>query len=293
MTTNAPSTTTQGNAQSRPSHHSRPGCPGLVEMAAKYRSSGWQRDLEHVLKVYYKHTIQTPFREGEWARARECFFNHLTPRKAEAVAIKEDSPLDYMPYITEEFQKATGLRLNGLLEFTLWIKRGSYFHGLLVERGQVQQCPHLIGAPLPRWPQPKPSNSREESYRQAEGPVVGPSGPSIGMAATPPQETPAEEHPMSEAPVAGPSCPDTPAPMEKGGAGDGQTWAEQVETSAEAKFQWARPPKCPVPNQGDGRLGQDFPFPSRMRRGGSPPLRGFTSMWGSSRPLGMMWLVEP
>ena len=105
--------------------------------------------------------------------------------------------------------------------------------------------PHLIGAPLPRWPQPKPSESWEELYRWAEGPVVGPSGPSIGMATAPPQETPAKEPPMSEAPVAGPSCPNTPALMETGGVGDGQTWAEQVETSAEAKFQWARPPKCP------------------------------------------------
>ena len=41
MTTNAPSTTTQGNSQSQPGHHSQPGCPGLAEMAAKYRSSGW------------------------------------------------------------------------------------------------------------------------------------------------------------------------------------------------------------------------------------------------------------
>ena len=122
MTTNTPSTTTQGNPQSQPGHRSQPGRPGLVEMAAKYRSSGWQRDLEHVLKVYYKHSIQTPFREGEWARVRECFFDHITPRKAEAVAIKENSPLDYMPYIAEEFQKATGLCLNGLPEFTLWIK---------------------------------------------------------------------------------------------------------------------------------------------------------------------------
>ena len=121
MTTNAPSTTTQGDAQFQPSHRSRPRRPDLVQMAAKYHSSGWQRDLEHVLKVYYKHTVQTPFREGEWARARERFFNHLTPRKAEAVAIKE-SPLDYMPYIAEEFHWATGLHLNDLPEFTLWIK---------------------------------------------------------------------------------------------------------------------------------------------------------------------------
>ena len=56
--------------------------------------------------------------------------------------------------------------------------------------------------------------------------MVGPSGPSIGTTATPPQETPAKEPPMQEAPVADPSCSDTPALMETGGAGDNQTWAE-------------------------------------------------------------------
>ena len=75
-----------------------------------------------MLKIYYRHTIQTPYWEAEWAWARECFFDHLTPRKAEAVAIKEEAPLDYMAYIAEEFKKATGLCLNGLTEFTLWIK---------------------------------------------------------------------------------------------------------------------------------------------------------------------------
>ena len=267
MTTNAPSTTTQGNAQSQPGRRSQPRRPGLAEMAVKYHSSGWQRDLEHVLRVYYKHTVQTRFREGEWVRARECFFDHLTPRKAEGVAIKEESPLDYMPYIADEFQKATGLCLNGLLEFTLWIKRGSYFHGLLVQRGQVQQCPHLIGAPLPRWPQPKPSESREESYRQAKGPMVGPRRPSIGIATAPPQETPAEEPSMSEAPVTGPSHPNTPAPMETGGAGDGQTWAEQVETSAEAKFQWARPLECPRSQSRRWETGPRVPFPLKDKEG--------------------------
>ena len=246
MTTNVPLTTTQGATQSQPGHHSRPGCPDPALMASKYRSSRWKKDLEHVLKVYYKHTVQAPFRESEWAQVRELFFDRFVPKKAEALVIKEESPLEYMPFIAEEFHRTTGLCLHDLPEFTLWIKRGGYLHGLLVERGQVQECPHLIGAPLPRWPQPKPSESREESYRQAEGPVVDSSGPSIGATAAPTQETPAEEPPVEEtpaeeppveeAPVTGPSHPDTPAPMEMGGAGDGQTWAEQVETSSEAEF---------------------------------------------------------
>ena len=94
----------------------------------------------------------------------------------------------------------------------------------------------MIGALLPRWPQPKPSESHEESYRWTEGPIVGPSGPSIGASAAPTQETPAEEPPVEEDPVTGPSHTDTPALMETGRAGDSQTWAEQVETSLEAEF---------------------------------------------------------
>ena len=69
------------------------------------------------------------------------------------------------------------------------------------------------------------------------------------------------EPPMQEAPVTGPSHPDTPAPMETGGAGDGQTWAEQVETSVEAKFQWARPPKCPRSQSRRRETGPRLPFP--------------------------------
>ena len=41
MTSNAPSTTTQGNPQSQPGRRSRSGRPGLAEMAVKYCSSGW------------------------------------------------------------------------------------------------------------------------------------------------------------------------------------------------------------------------------------------------------------
>ena len=143
----------------RPSFKARH--PNPAVMASKYHSGRWKRDLEHVLKVYYKHTMQAPFREAEWARV----FDRFVPKKAEVLVIKEESPLDYMPFIAKEFHRVTGLHLNDLPEFTLWIKRGSYFHRLLVKRGQVQECPHLIGAPLPRWPQPKPSESLEELYR--------------------------------------------------------------------------------------------------------------------------------
>ena len=100
---------------------------------------------------------------------------------------------------------------------------------------------------------------------------MGPSGPSIGAAATPTQETPAEEPPVEEtpaeeppveeAPVAGPSRSDTPAPMETGGAGDDQSWAEWVEISLEAEFRQARPLKHPHSQSRRREMGPALPFP--------------------------------
>ena len=141
-----------------------------------------------------------------------------------------------MPLIAEQFWRATGLRLHRLQNFTLWIKRGSYYHGLLVQQDQLQRCPHFIGAPLPRWPQPKPRESCRDLYKRAEAPAVNSSEPSAGATTAPTQETPAEEPPVAEAPASNTPRSDTPAPMETGRAGDCQSWAEQVEAGLEAEF---------------------------------------------------------
>ena len=85
----------------------------------------------------YKYNIQAPYRESEWVRVRDLFFERFLPHKDEALAIKERSPLGYMPLIAEQFWKAMGLCLHGLQNFTLWIKWGSYYHGLLVQQDQL------------------------------------------------------------------------------------------------------------------------------------------------------------
>ena len=69
----------------------------------------------------------------------------------------------------------------------------------------------------------------------AEVPVV-----EVPVAETPITETPVDETQGAEALVA-PSS--TPAPMETGRAGDGQSWAEQMEAGKEEAFQRSRPAK--------------------------------------------------
>ena len=131
-------------------------------LAANFHSSGWRKDLEHILRVYYRYSVDS-FMESEWSRVKEQFFDHFLQHKVEALALKEAWPMDFMAYIQDLFYQATGLHLDGLASFTGWIKRGSYYHGIVAQQGHLHECLHLTGAPLPRWPQVAPSESCRES----------------------------------------------------------------------------------------------------------------------------------
>ena len=198
-----------------------------------------------MLRVYYKYNAAS-FREAEWVRLRDKFFAHSLPHKEEALGIKERCPMDYMPYIEEHFWRAMGLRLNGLQDFTAWIKQGSYYHGLVAQQGHLHKCPHLVGDPLPRQPQVTPSESCWELQKKADIPATSSSEPSAGATVAPVMETPVVETPVAETPVVETpaTCSDTPAPMETGGAGDSQSWAKRVEAGIDEEFQQDRPAKC-------------------------------------------------
>ena len=215
--------------ESTPSQHgsgARASPKDPLKNAANYRSARWRKDLEHVLKAYYKDNVAS-FKEMEWAKMKEKFFTHLLQRKQEWRNIKENHPLQYMLYMEEHFYAATGLRLNGLSNFMGWIKRGSYYHGLVARQGQLHKCPYLAGVALPRWPQVTPSESRQVSQKKAETPATRSSAPSTGASET-----------------QGTCSNDVPAPMETGGAGDGRSWVDQVKASADDEFRRDRPMKC-------------------------------------------------
>ena len=140
----------------------------------------------------------------------------------------------------DHFHVAMGLRLNGLRDFTGWIKQGNYYHRLVARQGHLHLCPHLAGAMLPRWPQTMPSESHQVSQRKPETPATSSSAP--GIEASTPQGATA----------------DVPAPMETGGAGDSQSWVEQVEVKDD--FKRDRPTKC---HRSQSRRREDrptFPF---------------------------------
>ena len=125
----------------------------------------------------------------------------------------------------EQFFAATGIWLRGLAKCTIWIKWGSYYHSVVAKKGQLHKCPHLAGIEPPKGPQITPSESCLVSQRKLETPATSSSTPTIEASA--PQGATA----------------DVPAPMETGGAGDGQSWVEQTED--EDDFKRRRPVKHP------------------------------------------------
>ena len=118
----------------------------------------------------------------------------------------------------KHFHAATGIKLKGLSDFMGWIKHGSYYHTVVARKGQLHKCPHLVGVELPRWLQVTPSESCQVSQRREETPTTSPYMLS------------------KEASMAQGARSDIPAPMETGGVGDGQSWVDRVEASADDEF---------------------------------------------------------
>ena len=93
-----------------------------LKNVANYRSAEWRKDLEHVLKAYYKYNY-TPLKEVEWNGLRDKFFKHLLQCQDEWKSIKENHPLEYMPYMARHFHAAMGIMLDGLSDFMGWCGR--------------------------------------------------------------------------------------------------------------------------------------------------------------------------
>ena len=203
---NAPRDSTQGSTPQQCSSSTR-ALRDPLRQVSQFRSQGWKKDLERIFRAYYEYNF-TSLREVGWNNIRDKVFDHLLLCQEEWRRIKENDPLQYMPYMEEQFYAATRIRLEGLAGCTVWIKCGNYYHSVVAQRGQLDKCPHLAGIEPPRGPQMTPSESRLVSQRKPFAPATSSGAPATGASA--PQGATA----------------DVPAPMEAGGAGDGRSWAE-------------------------------------------------------------------
>ena len=65
--------------------------------------------------------------EGQWNELKMKFFEFLGQCQEEWRAIKEENPLNYMPYMESHFERLTGVKLTSLSHFMGGIKPGSYY----------------------------------------------------------------------------------------------------------------------------------------------------------------------
>ena len=93
--------------------------------------------------------------------------------------------------------------------------------------------------------------------------------PNTGATAAPVMETPVTQTPVVETPVTQTPAarPDTPAPMETGRAGDGQSLAKHIKVGIEEEFQQDRPMKCHWSQSRKHKQRPTLPFPLQDSEG--------------------------
>ena len=210
---------------------------------AHYRGAGWKKDLGHILGSFYCYNYPS-HKEAEWKKLKTKFFKYLGQHQEEWRAIKEEKPLEYMPYMKSCFQALTGIRLKGLSQFTGWIKAGSYYHGVVARKGQLHMCLHVAGTEPPKRPQIHPSQTHSVTQKEEETPTTS-------------LHTPGKEGSVTQG-----ARFNSPIPMETGGAGDGQSWVEQAKASATEKCRRGRPTKhhWSVSRKREGQSTNPFPL---------------------------------
>ena len=146
-----------------------PGDP--LRNLTNYRSAGWRKDLSHILRGFYLYNYPS-CKDEDWDKLKTKFLNYLRQQQEKWKTIKEEEPLQYMPYMEHQFQALTGVRLKGLSQFTGWIKPGSYYHGVVARKGQLHLCLHLAGTAPPRGPQICPSETQALMQKKVDTPTT-------------------------------------------------------------------------------------------------------------------------
>ena len=197
-----------------------------LESIANYRSAGWKKDCGHILRGFYLYNYPSKM-EADWKKLRVKFPNHLGQHQDKWRTIKEEVPLEYMPYMERQFLSLTSIRLQGLSQFTGWIKLGSYYHGVVAKKGQLSKCLHLAGIPPPTRPQIHPSETQVLTQRPVETSTTSPRMPGQQGVTTQGAHS------------------DAPNPMEMGGTGDSHSWVDQVKACPEEEWRRDRLAKHP------------------------------------------------
>ena len=148
-----PQTSTSGRSQSGQSSQAL-GWNPLINLG-KHKSGSWKKDLDCYMGAYFRLNYpDAP--NSKWPELKAKFYDFLVQHHQEWKTIRENDPLEYLPYMEAQFERVTGLKLVGLGAYIGWIKTGSYYHWVVDQQEQVGQCPDLAGVDPPRGPMDPP-----------------------------------------------------------------------------------------------------------------------------------------
>ena len=71
-----------------------------------------------------------------------------------------------MPYLASVFERKTTLALPALAKYKKWIKVGSFYHTLILQREELNHTPHLATAQAPNMNQRSPNEDALISHHQ-------------------------------------------------------------------------------------------------------------------------------
>ena len=132
----------------------------LAKLSA-HRSGGWKKDLDCYMGAYFRLNYRHE-PASKWPELKAKFFEFLIDHHSEWKSIRNNDPLEYLPYMEAQFERVTGYKLVGLGTCTEWIRAGSYYHWVIAQQGQLGQCPHLAGVPPPQGPMMAPPYPRSD-----------------------------------------------------------------------------------------------------------------------------------
>ena len=112
------------------------------------------------LRTFPPHTL------AQLRQIYEPVLRYLGTRWEFWARLKEEDPLHLMPYLAAVFKRQTTLALPALAKYKKWIKTGSFYHGIICQREELNHTPHLVTAPAPNMNLRSPNEDTLISHRQ-------------------------------------------------------------------------------------------------------------------------------
>ena len=147
----------------------------------KTKATGWRKDTPRLMSQVLRAHPEIPISDKERPAMIDKVIAYMAERQKEWYLMREESPLDYAPYVAETFHRVNQVRVPAMAKEHSWIVPGSVYHATLATRHEVHLVEHLKDAPPPLFNQPKPSvqalcghvNHYQTAYKNAKEAVEG------------------------------------------------------------------------------------------------------------------------